>query len=378
MTVEQDLIVVGCGGVGSAVLAHAARSGARVLGLERFEPVHDRGSSHGETRVIRLSYFEHPDYVPLLRRAYELWAALERDTGRRLYLESGLLQVGPPDGVVLPGVLASAREHGLEVERLEEPAARSRFPQFRLPRGCEAVFERMAGVLRVEDCVRAHLDLAREAGAELVAPATVTAIRPEDGRVRVETDGRVHTARRVVVTAGAWAAELLPGLPRLDVVRKSLFWFEGRGEAMRADAGAPAYFFETPDGMFYGFPALEGGELKVAEHTGGRVVTDPLLVDREVDDEEEQRATAFLAEHLPDAAGRRTRHAVCLYTRTPDEHFLVDRLPDAPRVLLAAGLSGHGFKFASALGEWLADVALERSPNVDPAFLGLGRFASGA
>lgn len=369
-----DVIVVGCGGVGSAALHFAAREGASVLGLERFEPVHDKGSSHGETRVIRLSYFEHPDYVPLLRRAYELWAELERDAGKRLYVETGLLQVGPRTGVVVPGVLESADRHGLDVDLLDVATVSTRFPQFSVADDWLTVFERRAGVLFVEECVRASLDLALDAGARLEAATAVTAIRPDGDGFRVETSRGVHRARRVILSAGAWTSQLIPDLPPLEVVRKSLFWFEAGARVPRADHGGPAFFFETPAGMFYGFPALGREELKVAEHTGGETLVDPLVVDRSVREDEQLRIETFLERHLPGAAGPLIRHSTCLYTRSPDEHFLVGEVPGTPGLFLAAGLSGHGFKFASVLGEWLARSALDLSPRVDPTFLSPKRF----
>jgi monomeric sarcosine oxidase len=369
-----DVVVVGCGGVGSAVLASLARSGARVVGVEQFLPGHDRGSSHGETRIIRLSYFEHPDYVPLLRRSYELWAELEQQRGEALYLETGLLQVGPSDGVVVPGVLRSAAEHDLAVEELEAAAVSERFPGFVAPPEHRAVFEARAGVLRVEACVLAQLAAAQASGAELRCEERVEQLEVEDAGVFIKTTRGELRARRAVVTVGPWAGQLLAGLGLpLQVLRKSLFWFETGDSAYLASRGAPAFFFETSAGMYYGFPALDSSGVKVAEHTGGSPLEDPLEVDREAWPEEERRLQRFLAGHLPGVRGPRTRHAACLYTKTPDEHFFLGSAPTAPQLLVAAGLSGHGFKFVPALGEHLADLALERSPRLGADFLSLSR-----
>lgn len=369
-----DAVVIGCGGVGSAALSSLARAGAHVAGIERFTPAHQYGSSHGETRIIRLSYFEHPDYVPLLRRSYELWAELEQRRGEELYLQTGLLQVGPEDGIVVPGVLRSASDHGLAVEELDAPAVERRFPGFELPESHRAVFEERAGILRVEACVLAQLADAQASGAELRTQEQVLGLELEDDAVLVRTTRGSLRARRAVVTAGPWAGEVLAelGLP-LQVLRKSLFWFETGESCYQQRCGAPAFFFETSDGMYYGFPALDGDGVKVAEHTGGSPVSDPLEVDREVRPEEEQRLRAFLASHLPGVRGRRTRHEVCLYTKSPDEHFFLGAVPSAPQLLVAAGLSGHGFKFVPSLGEHLAELALERSPHLDCEFLALGR-----
>ncbi len=374
MSAPYEVVVVGCGGVGSAALASLARAGAKVAGIEQFSPGHDRGSSHGETRIIRLSYFEHPAYVPLLRRAYDLWAELEQRSGEELYLETGLLQVGPADGVVVPGVLRSAAEHGLEVQELDSDGVRRRFPGFVADPDHRAVFEARAGVLRVEACVLAQLAEARAHGAELRCEESVRAIELDSEGATLRTDRGVLRARRVIVTAGPWAGGLLKelGLP-LQVLRKSLFWIRTEDAAYGAESGAPAFFFETSDGMYYGFPSLGTGEVKVAEHTGGAWVADPREVDREVWPQEEGRLRDFLGTHLPGVNGPRTRHAACLYTKTPDEHFFVGEAPGTPQLLVAAGLSGHGFKFVPALGEHLADLALERAPRLDMDFLSLGR-----
>jgi monomeric sarcosine oxidase len=370
-----DVIVLGVGGVGSAALYLLARRGARVLGIERFAPPHDRGSSHGQTRIIRQAYFEHPDYVPLLRRAYELWRDLESETGRSLFHATGLLEVGPPGGIVIPGVLQSAKLHGLEVETLSAEEAQRRFPAFHVPENCQAVFERDAGYLRVEDCVEAHVHEALRLGAELRAGEAIRSWRIQNGTAVVETDRDRYTASRLVLAPGAWATELLVGLDvPLRVVRKHLHWFLNQDARLKEESGGPAFFYETPQGYYYGFPHIDERGLKAAEHTGGETVTDPLTVDRRVDSSELVRVQDFLAHHLPGVSSQPIGHTVCMYTLTPDEHFLVDRHPDHAQVALTAGLSGHGFKFTPVLGEILADLAMEGRTSHPIEFLSLGRF----
>ncbi|MCZ6793849.1 MAG: N-methyl-L-tryptophan oxidase [Planctomycetota bacterium] len=369
-----DCIVLGTGGVGSAALRHLARRGAKVLGLDRFPPGHDRGSSHGDTRVIRLAYMEHPDYVPLLRRAYELWQELEEVSGETLYTETGVLHGGPAGGHVVSGVLRSAREHGLDVEELSSADTQRRFPAFRVGEGFSAVFEPRAGYLAVERCVRAHADRALRDGAELRSDEPAISWKVEGSGVVVRTERESHAARSLVVTTGAWAPEILPGLGiSLEVRRKPLFWFATDEPCYRRENGCPVFIFETDAGVFYGFPRIDGDGVKVAEHSGGRSVDDPLNVDREVDPREEARVAEFLGRHLPGVAGPRRRHAVCLYTMTPDEHFVVDRHPEHPQVAFAAGLSGHGFKFTSVLGEILADLALDGKTEAPVGFLSCRR-----
>jgi len=370
-----DALVVGAGGVGSAALYHLARRGLSVRGVDRFAPPHDWGSSHGDTRVIRLAYFEHPDYVPLLRRAYALWEELAQATRQELYVECGALQVGPPQGALLPGLDKAAAEHDLVLERFDATSFAARWPGFVLPEGAEARFEQRAGFLRVEDCIAAHLQLAQAAGAELVTDTVVSGWqRRGPDHVEVETSAGILAARRLIVTPGAWAPGLLAGLKvPLRVTRQALFWFEAEELQARA-GGAPVYFYELGDGRFYyGFPA-EGGAAKAARHYGGSEVADPLALDRELRPAEEADLRAFLSGHLRGVGGARLRHAVCMYTNTPDENFLVGRHPDAGEVVFAAGLSGHGFKFASALGEALAALATDEETPASVAFLSPTRF----
>jgi len=371
MQSAYDVIVLGVGGVGSAALYHLARRGVRALGIDRFPPGHDRGSSHGETRIIRQAYFEHPDYVPLLLRAYELWGELEARRGERLYFETGLLECGPPDGVVVPGVLASARRHGLGVDELSASEAERRFPGFRVPGTMAAVFERRAGYLLVEACVRAHVTEAARCGAELETDSAVESWRADGAGFEVRTSRGVRHAGSLIVTAGPWAPGLLQDLGlSFEVRRKALFWFD----AELSYRTSPCFLYEAAGGIFYGFPALEGSGLKVAEHTGGEPVADPLSVDRSLRPAELATVQRFLSAHLPGVGSACTRHAVCMYTMTPDENFVVDHHPAHPRLAYAAGLSGHGFKLTSVLGEALAELALDGKTRQAIGFLSAGRF----
>lgn len=370
-----DAIVVGTGGVGSATLFQLARRGLNVLGIDRFPGGHDQGSSHGQTRIIRQAYFEHSDYVPLLRRAYELWAELEQRTGQKLYFETGLVEAGPADGVVIPGVLRSAEQHNLEIEKLSRSAAGRRFPQFRFRNADEVVFERRAGFLLVEQCVLAHLAEAERHGAKLYRGA-VAGWQADGSGVTVQTDSDRFRADRLVVTAGAWSAQLLADLGiTLRVLLKHLHWYESGDQRLTPEAGCPAFFFETPAGYYYGFPQVDPRGVKLAEHSQGKLVKDPLQVDRQVDVAERARVQRFLAEYLPLVSSKPSDHASCFYTMSADEHFIVDVHPHHPQVVMAAGLSGHGFKFTSVLGEILAELAQDGDTGQPIEFLRCGRAA---
>lgn len=344
-----------------------------MVGVDRFPPGHDRGSSHGETRIIRQAYFEHPDYVPLLLRAYELWAELEESTGKKLYHEVGLLQVGPPTGAVVPGVLESARRHGLRVEALAASEVEHRFPGFAVPRGLEAVYEPRAGYLLVEDCVRALASGAVRRGAQLVTCESPAAWRREGNGFVVRAGGEELRAASLVVAPGAWASSTLgPGFPPLRPLRKPVFWFRTRSPVYRS---APCFLYELSGGVFYGFPDLGGQGLKTAEHSGGESVENPDEVDRKMRRTDLVRIRRFLARHLPLVSSELVKHSVCLYTMSPDEHFIVDEHPEHPGLWFAAGLSGHGFKMVGVLGEALADLALDGVTKLPVEFLGLGRAA---
>lgn len=367
-----DTIVIGAGGVGSSALYHLASQGQRVLGIDRFAPPHDRGSSHGQTRAIRQAYFEHPDYVPLLQRTYALWRTLESQTGAALFEPCGMVEIGPANGEVIAGVLRAAREHELAVESLDAAEVLTRWPALRVPEGLAAVYEPTAGYLHVERCVEVYLSEARKLGAELLTDCEVKAWRAALGEVEVETPRGTFVAQSLVITAGAWASDLLAslGIP-LAPLRKSLFWYPA--DLLTDAKGLPVYLYELPQGVYYGFPATDG-QIKIGEHSGGQAVSDPLAVDRNIRPEEQRGAEAFLAQCLPGVVGPPVAHTTCLYTMTPDHHFVVDRHPEYPNVAFAAGLSGHGFKFTPVLGEVLADLLTEGKTELPIGFLSFKRF----
>jgi sarcosine oxidase len=368
-----DAIVIGTGGVGSAAAYHLARRGVKVLGLDRFPGGHDRGSSHGQTRIIRQAYFEHPDYVPLLKRAYELWSELERKASQQLFHRVGLLQIGPENGPVVHGVLESARLHQLNVEKLSAAEIAGRWPAFRVPDGSVGAYEPGAGYLRVEACVLAHLAAADRCGAELKSGIAVESWRADGNGVRVTTDQGEFHAAKLVITAGPWAPQILADLGiHLEVRRKHLYWL-GTTDAALDYSRCPTFLYEVPQGVFYGFPMMDSLGLKVAEHSGGVVVDDPLNDPRLLDERDLSRVRGFLAQCMPTATGPLNRHAVCFYTMSPDEHFIVDRHPQSSRVVFAAGLSGHGFKFTSVLGEALAEMAVEGRTSLPVQFLSRSR-----
>jgi sarcosine oxidase len=359
-----DVIVAGLGGMGSSAAYHLAGRGKRVLGLERFDPAHDRGSSHGQSRIIRQAYFEDPAYVPLLLRAYELWGRLEQETGEDLMTLSGGLMIGPPDSRTFTGSMASADEYGIPYEVFDAPELKRRYPVFEPTPGTVALFEEKAGFVRPEASVKAHLDRAASMGADLRFGEEILAWEPTASGVSVETASGGYEAERLVISAGAWAPKLLAdlGLP-LEVTRQILFWFDPVGgvEPFLSDR-FPIFIWEPEDGnSFYSIPAHDGpgGGVKVAFFRADGRPADPETIDREVHDEEVEFIKSYLARFVPALDGDLLYAKTCMYTNTPDEHFVVSEHPDYPQVAIAAGFSGHGYKFCSVVGEILADLATE-------------------
>lgn len=354
-----DVVVLGVGGMGSAACFELARRGRRVLGLEQFPLVHSHGSSHGHTRIIRTAYAEHPDYVPLARRSFSRWYELEQLTGRHLLTECPCLNIGPPGSEHVAGVRASVREHGLAATEMNGDEVGRRFPAFRLPDDYEAVLENAAGFLYVEECVRAHIDAAVSFGAEVHAEEPVREWKAAGNGVEVTTDRGTYRAAKLVITAGAWATRLLAdlGVP-LVVMRQILLWFsvQGREPMFRRDGAFPIFIGDPPEGTFYGLPAIDRYGLKVARHYAAPELPNPDGVNWDVTDADVAAMRPLIDEYIP-GLGAFTKGQVCMYTVTPDHHFVIDVHPRHSQVSVACGFSGHGFKFASAVGEVLADLA---------------------
>jgi sarcosine oxidase len=369
-----DVVVVGLGVMGSAAACHLARRGRRVVGIERFRPGHEHGSSHGATRIIRLGYYEHPGYVPLLRRAYALWRELEAAAGRPLLQITGIAEIGRPDGKLVAGTLAAARTHDLPHAVLAATEFMRRFPAFRIPADCVGVVQPDGGVLAAEPAIKAQLDLAQAAGAELRTGETVTAIEPRRGGVEVRTDRGTLEAGSAIIAAGPWVKKLLPDLAApLRATRQVMAWFEPRDASLFSPGRFSVFMIESAQGIHYGFPLDDIG-VKFAKHYHADEAVDPDACDRSASPADEALIRPMLAECLPAANGRLLQARICLYTMTPDGDFLIDRLPAAPQIVVASPCSGHGFKFAPVIGEILADLATKGATSHDISRFRLARF----
>jgi len=374
MAESFDILVIGLGAHGSSALYHLAKTGKKVAGIDQFTPPHLHGSSHGQSRIIREAYHENPVYVPFVRAAYDLWDELQHEAGRPLLIETGGLLLGTAETTVVKGARLSAETHGIASEWLEAADIRRRFPAFRPTDDTVAVLEKRAGILYPEECIKLHLAGAVGKGAEIRCEERVEKITPSGNGIEVRTSKARYLAEKVIVNAGAWLGDLLPELRLpLYIERQVVCWFRdaGTGGVLQPDR-MPVYIWEyMPGRMFYGFPDLGQG-IKIGFHHGGRHIrADELRQDAGAEEIGEIRDIArnYLAIEpvFQDTS-------VCIYTNTPDEHFIIDEYPDCPQILVVSPCSGHGFKFSSVVGKIASDWAVERDVEFDLKPFALGRW----
>jgi sarcosine oxidase len=366
MTTTADVLILGLGAAGAAAAWQCATRGASVIGIDRWAPPHGLGSSFGRTRIIREAYYEHPLYVPFLRRAWDLWDALAEEAGRELLVTTGGAMIGRPDGELVAGALASAREHGIEHELLDAASFESRYPGYHLEPAWVALVEKRAGLLLPEVCIESFHACARARGADLRTNERAIAWKADRKGVVVETDRSRYSASRLVIAAGAWLPQLVPELASvLEVERQVLMWFEPTRKPERFDAEhSPIALWEfEPGRIFATFPDLGDG-FKAGLHHGGPTC-DPETLDRSPIKADERAIRWLLARLAPETNGALRDACVCMYTNTPDHHFVIDRHPYHEQVVIASACSGHGFKFASATGELVAELVLDGGTRLD-------------
>ena len=374
-TQHYDAIVIGLGGMGSATLYQLAQRGKRVLGIEQFGIAHDKGSSHGVTRIIRLAYHEHPSYVPLMRRAYELWRDLEAAAQEQILHITGSIDAGPPGSSNFAGSLLSCEEHDLPHEVLTSSELTARFPGYRLPPETMSVFQEEGGFLLPERCISLFVEQSQALGATVHTDEPVLEWEPTPDGVRVRTEWGEYEAETLVISAGAWASKLIPGLGAVAVPeRQALLWIETLRPEYFTPGAFPVFNLIVDEGNFYGFPEFGIPGFKLGRYHHLEENVDPDHIDREPNAEDEALLRGFTEKYFPDAAGATSSMKVCMFTNSPDEHFIIDRLPDSPQVVVAAGFSGHGFKFSSVVGEILADLAVDGATIHDIDMFRLGRF----
>ena len=375
MSDRYDAVVLGVGAMGSAALYHLARRGKRVLGLERFNIPHDRGSSHGVTRIIRLAYYEHPSYVPLLRRAYVLWRELEAKSGVHLLHVTGSVDGGPPGSPIFEGSRRSCELFGLPHDVLTSRELTARFPGYRLPPETLAVLQPDGGFLLPESCISAHVMLAQSHGAEVHARERALGWEPAGTGITVTTDHSQYYADRLIVSAGAWISQFIPELREKAVPeRQALGWFQPLRPEWFTPHAFPVFNIAVEEGRYYGFPVFGIPGFKFGRYHHLNETFNPDDPSRECDAQDEQILRRFGERYFPDGCGPVLSMHACIFTNTPDEHFVIDVLPDYPQVVVASPCSGHGFKFASVVGEILADLAEKGDTRHDISLLRLGRF----
>ena len=372
---SYDAIVIGVGGMGSAAVYHLARRGLQVLGLEKHAIPHEMGSSHGYSRMIRYTLQEHPSYVPLVRRSYELWHEMEETAGEELMVTTGSIRAGAPNSPFFLNAQEACDLHSIPYEILTASEVNKRFPGYRFPEEISSVYQADGGFLLPERCIVTHVQAAERAGADVHSQETVLDWEVRGDGVQVRTDRDTYTAGRLVVTAGPWAANLVPELAAYAVPERQVMgWFQPKRPELYAAEAFPVFGVFTEEGRYYGFPshAVPGFKIGRAHHLLQKV--DPDAIDREVHPEDEDILRQAVNRYFPLAAGKLLDGKTCMYTNTPDEHFMIGTLDGQPQVSVAAGFSGHGFKFASVIGEIMADLAQNGATEHDINLFRLDRF----
>jgi sarcosine oxidase len=377
MTEGRRVVVAGLGAMGSAAADHLARAGFEVVGLDPRDPPHSEGSHGGRTRIIRKAYFEHPTYVPWVRRAYQLWAQLQEDADRELFVRTGGLHVSTPEGRQKTDAQYAVQAHGLTADELDDRELVDRFPGFAHREDLEAIYSPHSGFLWAREAIDAQLARARNHGATLSTGEGLQAWGSTAEGVRVQTARGTIEADHLVLAVGAWLPEIAPDLPvTFTVERQVQFRFPARRHADRFTPETfPIFAFDGPDGqVFYGIPVPDRG-VKIAAHHGGQTTTAD-TVDRIVRDADEAKVRRFVRSILPDLDGAPAHAEVCLYTNTPDHHFLLDRHPTHEDVVVASPCSGHGFKFAPAIGEGIKDLLVADETRQPRYLFRMGRFGA--
>ena len=375
-----DVIVIGVGSMGSATCYYLAKRGYKVLGLEQFDISHEFGSHAGQSRIIRKAYFEHPDYVPLLERAYKNWKEFEQETGEQLYFKTGLLYAGNSNNEIIKGVKLAASLYSIELNNIND----NFYLQFDFPKDFEILFEPEAGFITPEKAIRLYAAEAKKWGAFIHSNEKVIEWQKEGNSVIVKTDKSTYQCKKLVITAGAWSGKMIPGFSnKIKVTRQFVAWIKTKNDKQFVLNNFPCWLIGDDDkhGCYYGFPLLdtkkfgEPGGLKLAHHFPAQI-TDPNNVNRDTAKEDIENLKYCLDKYLPGIFDSVLHTKICLYGNSPDENFIIDKLPGyEENVLIACGFSGHGFKFISVVGEILADLTIEGKTNLPIGFLNANRFS---
>lgn len=382
---RYDVAVIGLGGMGSAVAYQLAKRKVKVCGIEQFGIAHQEGGSHGETRIIRKAYFEHPDYIPLLNRAYELWRAFEAESGQTLFVQNGLVMAGPIEDPNIKGTLQCYEKYpSLPHEILSVAEAQKRFPQFAFRDGDTIIYDPIGGSLLVEKAIQTYIDVARKSGATLFFNEPLQAWKPHREGFEIQTQRQKIYAKQLILTTGAWLKPLLAELNiKLDIWRKCLFWYRSSSLATArklsehdfSNEKMPNFYMATALGAFYGLAAASARGVKIGEHIRNESVATPRDTKRPIDSNDELPFLTFIQTAFSCSTPERSAAATCMYDMSPDGNFIIDEHPNYKGLFFAGGLSGHGYKFASLIGEIMAELTLEGRTSQPINFLRLSRFS---
>lgn len=373
---NYDVMIIGAGSMGMAAGYYLSKSGKKTLLLDSFHPPHNKGSHHGETRIIRYAYAEGEEYVPFILKAQELWNELERDTGKSLFIPTGVLSVGNRESNFIQNTISSSTTYSLPLEVMDPAEVQNRWSGITMPNDSIGCFEPTSGVLKCEESIKAYQMLAEMNGATILSNSRVKEIHIQEEKVTIKTSDKTFYSDSLVVAAGAWSGHLLSMLDLdlpLTPVRKTFAWFDANEKIYNAN-DFPAFAFETSRGLYYGFPSVDGAGLKVGRHDGGeRINPDEGMKQFGEIVEDEEDLIQFLNQYLPEI-GRLKDGKTCMYTLTPDEKFVIDVHPKYSNVAIAAGFSGHGFKFSSAVGQALSNLIVSGKNEIDISQFSIDRF----
>jgi len=384
MNTSFDAIVIGVGSMGSSTCYYLSQRGYKVLGLEQFDISHEYGSHAGQSRIIRKAYFENSDYVPLLNKAYENWRAFEKETGTQLYFPTGLIYFGPRDHSLIKGVKQSASLYNIQLDEIDRAVALQRFPQFKIPGDFETLFEPDAGFVTPEKAIQLYTEQAIKKGAAIHTNEKVKEWKKDGNSVTVTSDKNIYHCHKLIITSGAWAGKLIPAFAnKIKVTRQFVAWIKPKNwnDFTLNNFSCWLLADDKRPGCYYGFPILpenkfgEPTGLKLAHHYRAKE-TDPDEVNRQMIKEDEEDLKYVLNKYFNHAFESILSYKICLYANSPDEDFIIDKLPGyEDKVIIACGFSGHGFKFASVIGEILADLTIEGKTGLPIDFLSIRRFS---
>jgi len=374
--ISTEVVVLGLGGMGSAAIYSLSKRGVNAIGIEQFSIGHSNGSSHGETRIIRQAYFEHSDYVPLLKRSYELWKEIASQSPLPIIDQRGVVIFGDPNSsFVYQESLRSAKTHQIPIETMNSKSVHQKWPEYQPLDHHMGLYEPGGGLVYPENTIKTHIRLAMDLGAEIIENTPVSSITPKGEKFELKVGSSTITAKKLIITGGAWSNQLLVDLNLpLKLKRKTLAWFKLK-KSQTPNSGTPCFAYHIDGHFFYGFPSLDGQTVKIAEHFSGEEISTPDQKKLDsIPESELKLLQKFIEAHLPKVSSNLEKYATCLYTMTPDEHFIIDRHPSHPNIVFAAGFSGHGFKFVPVIGEILSELTLDGRTNHQIDFLGLKRF----